>query len=127
MQRAHIERAQQYEHRGASVKLLPELLCLAAKAYVLEAEHRHPQGAPLPLELCEAFRGIVLATAVEKLGLDQALLLFGKEAVVRNRNQRKHLRRELERVEELYRALGLPGSPFRHLLDNDDDDDSDDK
>jgi DNA-binding NtrC family response regulator len=120
VQQQHVERALQYD-QGASVKLLPELLLLAAKAFVLEAEHRQQQGRVLPLELCEAFSGIVLGTAAEKLGIEQAFLLFGKENVVKNRNMSKILRREIERADELYRALGHgASSPFRSLLKGED-------
>lgn len=54
----------------------------------------------------EAFRGIVLWAAAERLGgPEEAFRLFGQESVVKSRNHHKVLRRELDRVRALCRAL----------------------
>jgi len=39
---------------------------------------------------------------------DEAFKVLGREALVKNRNHHKVLKRELERVEALCRALGEP-------------------
>ncbi len=70
---------------------------------------RARQGPELDLDLADAFKGLLLAAAVEATGdRDAAFKALGREALVRNRNHHKVLRRELERVEALCRALGEP-------------------
>jgi len=70
---------------------------------------RARQGPELDMDLADAFKGLLLAAAVEALGgRDEAFKALGREALVRNRNHHKVLKRELERVEALCRALGEP-------------------
>ena len=48
-----------------------------------------------------------------RAGKDEAFRVLGKESLIANRNHHKTLRRELERVSELCRALGHePRLPF---------------
>jgi DNA-binding NtrC family response regulator len=100
----------------AGARVLLELLQLVASAFVSEAERRRAAGASLDLDLADALRGFVLGTAVQKLGSkEDAFRLLGKEAVVQNRNHSKVLKREMERVDALCRALGDEGNPFGAL------------
>ena len=55
--------------------------------------------------------------AAEHHGVEKAFRLFGREKLVTSRNHQKVLRRELEKVDDLYRALGQEkGSPFSASL-----------
>jgi len=81
------------------------LMVRAAAALAARAR----QGPELDMDLADAFKGLLLAAAVEALGgRDEAFKALGREALVRNRNHHKVLKRELERVEALCRALGEP-------------------
>jgi DNA-binding NtrC family response regulator len=77
----------------------------AALAFFQEARKR-PE-APLELDLADAFRGLVLGVAFEQVGREEGLRMFGLDAAVKNRNHHRILRRELERVEALHKALGV--------------------
>ena len=94
----------------------------AAAAFVEEAARLGDRGGTLDLDLCDAFRGLALGTAVQRLGSREAAFrLLGKAAQVQGRNHHKALRRELEKVEALCKALGMEGgSPFASLVDGDD-------
>src|SRR5581483_8420908 len=70
----------------------------AAAAFVDEAHARQQNGSALDLDLTDAFRGIVLDVATRRFGREGALVLFGKENLVANRNHHKVLRRELGRA-----------------------------
>jgi DNA-binding NtrC family response regulator len=113
----HFARALSYE-RGAARPRLISTLRGAATAFVEEAERLADRGRELDLDLCDAFRGIVLGTAVERQGnRDAAFRLLGKGQQVQSRNHHKMLRRELEKVDALCKALGEEGgSPFAELL-----------
>lgn len=50
------------------------------------------------------------------MGRDEGFKLLGRESLVKNRNHHKALKRELEKVDSLYKALGEEGSPFSDLL-----------
>ncbi len=109
---SHLERALQYED-GRGVASLVDQLTAAARTFALEAERRSASGAPFDLDLADAFRGFVLGTVVMRAGKDEAFRVLGKESLIANRNHHKTLRRELERVSELCRALGHePRLPF---------------
>jgi len=109
----HFGRALSYE-RGSGRRTLLESLRGAATAFVEEAERFDEKGLPLDVELANAFQGLVLAAAVERHGSrDAAFRLFGKGAQVQSKNHHKIIRRELERVEALCKALGEEGSGFR--------------
>ncbi len=80
----------------------------AAKAFVTESRRR---GEPLDLDLADAFKGMVLATALEDdADRDRVFERLGKGSLVKGRNHHKVLRRELERVEALHQALGEPSA-----------------
>jgi len=116
LERRHAERALAYESDAGALPLV-EHLRRAARAFVIEAERLRGSGAPLSLDLADAFRGLILHAAVEKLGSSEdAFRLLGQEGLVKGRNHHKVLRRELEKVAELCRAVGekpveLPGDP----------------
>ncbi|MRG95747.1 sigma-54-dependent transcriptional regulator [Polyangium spumosum] len=115
LEEKHFARALSYE-RGSERRSALEALRGAAEALVEEAERLEAKGQGLELEVCDAFRGIVLGTAVEKLGSrDAAFRLFGKGAQVQARNHHKMLRREWEKVEALCKALGEEGAPFKGM------------
>jgi DNA-binding NtrC family response regulator len=104
----HVERALAYEEVAEPGSLLAQLW-QAAGAFVEEAERREraPGRARLDLELCDAFRGMVLGAALQRLGdRERAFELLGQRQTLRHRNQHKVLRRELEKVRELIRAVG---------------------
>jgi DNA-binding NtrC family response regulator len=102
---------------GGSPTSLPDLFHQTATAFVAEAERCRAAGGVLDLDLAEALRGFVLGVAAQKLGShEDAFRLLGKEAIVQNRNHRKTLKREMERVDALCRAAGYPrGNPFGAL------------
>jgi transcriptional regulator with GAF, ATPase, and Fis domain len=106
LERRHVERALAYEDAPETVALLSQLW-RAARAFVQEAERHKRSGEPLTLDLADAFRGMVLGAAVLRLGSrDEAFVLLRQEQLLRNRNQHRTLRRELDRVRELVRVLG---------------------
>jgi hypothetical protein len=112
----HVARALAYEGTsGAGGRPLMEALRAAAQSFLLEARRRE---GPLDLDLADAFRGFVLGTAVRQLGRDEAFRVLGRDSLVRNRNHHKALKREVEKVDALLRALGEEGSPFSELLDS---------
>jgi hypothetical protein len=115
LQEKHVARALDYEQTPGA-KPLPEALRAAAQAFVAEARKRN---APLDLDLADAFRGLVLGMAIRQVGRDEGFRLLGRESLVKNRNHHKALKRELEKVESLYRALGEDTSPFADLLSED--------
>ncbi|UQA60908.1 sigma-54-dependent transcriptional regulator [Polyangium aurulentum] len=115
LEERHFARALSYE-RGSGRRTALESMRAAATAFVEEAERFEERSLVLDLELSDAFRGIVLGTAVQRLGSrDAAFRLFGKAAQVQSRNHHKMLRRELEKVEALCKALGEESSPFAGL------------
>ena len=115
LQEKHVARALDYEQTPGG-KPLPEALRAAAQAFVAEARKRT---TPLDLDLADAFRGLVLGMAIRQVGRDEGFKLLGRESLVKNRNHHKALKRELEKVEALYKALGEDSSPFADLLSED--------
>ncbi|MBN9683260.1 MULTISPECIES: sigma-54-dependent transcriptional regulator [unclassified Corallococcus] len=118
LQEKHVAEALGYE-QSPGARPLPEALRAAAQAFVGEARRR---GSPLDLDYADGFRGLVLGTAIRQVGRDEAFRLLGRESLVKNRNHHKALKRELEKVDGLYKALGEGGSPFSDLLENEDSD-----
>ncbi|MBU8899288.1 sigma-54-dependent Fis family transcriptional regulator [Corallococcus sp. H22C18031201] len=114
LEERHVARALDYEQAPAG-RPIPEALRAAAQAFVSEARRRN---APLDLDLADAFRGLVLAMAIRQVGRDEAFRLLGRESLVKNRNHHKALKRELEKVDALYKALGEDSSPFLDLLNS---------
>src|SRR5262249_18009889 len=107
-----VQQALAYEG-SAGAPSLPDLFHLTAAAFVAEAGGGRAAGGLLDLDLAGAMRGFVLGTAAQKLGnREEAFRLFGKDAIVQNRNHQKTLKREMERVDALCRAVGERGSPF---------------
>lgn len=119
---ASIARALSYE-RGNARKSVLELMRTAATAFVEEAERLADRGLGLDLDQSDAFRGVVLGTAVQRQGnRDAAFRLLGKAHQVQSRNHHKLLRRDLEKVDAMCKALGDTGvSPFKDLLDEETD------
>ncbi len=115
----HFERALSYE-RTSSKRTTLDALRDAASAIVGEAERLEEKGSVFDLDLCDAFRGLVLATAVQGLGSkDEAFRLFGKGALVQSRNHQKTLRRDLEKVDALCKALGEEAGLFKGVAEED--------
>lgn len=104
VQRRHVDRALDFDGEVEPCALV-RLLWRAARTVVEEASRRE-HGAPLSLELIEAFRGMVLGAAVQQRGRDGAFALLGQRSLLKNRNHHRALRRELERVRELVDAIG---------------------
>ncbi len=105
VQEDHVRRALLLEP-GSSSSLAPFLRAADAlvDASIRGVEAGRP---PLPLELAEAFTGLVLASAAERLGGErEAFLHFGLEERTKGGNHLKTWRREQERVAALKRALG---------------------
>jgi DNA-binding NtrC family response regulator len=106
LERRHVERALGYDGASDAAPLV-DLLRRAASAFVSEAERRDRAGAPISLDLADAFRGIVLGAAVQRLGdRDAAFRVLGQPHLVKNRNHHRALRRELRRAAELVATLG---------------------
>ncbi|QRN93331.1 sigma-54-dependent Fis family transcriptional regulator [Archangium violaceum] len=110
----HFQQSLSYESDPAA-QPLTEVLSTAARAFVSEAQARGP-GA-IDLDLADSFRGFVLAVATRRLGRDEAFRLFGRESLIKSRNHSRTLRREVERLEALYKALGLADCPFSDLVE----------
>ncbi len=108
--RRHVERALTFDVDAEPSAALG-LLWRAARSFVQEAERREAGGAPLPLDFCDAFRGMVLGAAVQQRGKDGAFALLGQQPLVKNRNHHKALRRELDRVRDLVQVLGGEADP----------------
>jgi transcriptional regulator with AAA-type ATPase domain len=117
LQEKHVARALDYEQSSGG-KPLPESLRAAALAFVAEARKRNAQ---LDLDLADAFKGLVLGMAIRQVGRDEGFRLLGRESLVKNRNHHKALKRELEKVETLYKALGEESSPVSDLLSEEED------
>jgi hypothetical protein len=108
----HLTRALDQEHLPEPRSLLDHLR-IAAEEFVREAERRADGPDKLDLDLCDAFKGLVLEAACSRWPGDpnatkKAFLLLGKEAVVKSRNQGAHLEREMKEVEKLKSFL-FPG------------------
>ncbi|HKE18712.1 MAG TPA: sigma 54-interacting transcriptional regulator [Kofleriaceae bacterium] len=106
LERRHVERALAYEDVAEPGSLLATLW-QAAGAFVQEAERRGHARGGLQLDLCDAFRGMVLGVALQRLGdREQAFELLGQGQALRHRNHHKVMRRELEKIRELMHVLG---------------------
>jgi DNA-binding NtrC family response regulator len=118
LERRHVESALAYEDVAEPGSLLAQLW-QAAGAFVQEAERRGRARGGLPLELCDAFRGMVLGVALQRVGnREQAFALLGQGQALRHRNHHKVMRRELEKIRELVHALGGgAGEGLAALLD----------
>jgi DNA-binding NtrC family response regulator len=112
LQQAHVERALQYEAAPSRSALLTTLRA-AADAFIQEAQRAN---TPWDLDLADAFKGLVLGSAVQKLGLEGALRLLDREPLLRSRNHHRLFKRELERLEALAKTLQLESVPFGEVL-----------
>ncbi|MFL5346188.1 MAG: sigma-54-dependent transcriptional regulator [Hyalangium sp.] len=110
----HFQQSLGYESDSGALPLT-DALSTAAEAFVSVAQARGP-GA-LDLDMADSLRGLILAVATRRLGRDEAFRLFGRESLVKSRNHYRMLRREIEKLETFYKALGLAGSPFSDLLE----------
>ncbi len=113
-----IEMALAYEDPRGRLSVA-DAMSEAARRYVIQAElHRNEKC--LALDHSDAFKGLVLAIAEERLGNKEAVFrLLGKEALVVNRNHHKPFRKEIEKVQALYEALGEGARfPFARLLES---------
>lgn len=106
-----IERALAHEApSGGANTLVP--MWQAAHAFVQECVRRGQRGDAFSLDLSDAFRGLVLAAAIVRLGgAEEALAMFGLEQLFKNRNQKRTLRREMARVRKLTNLLQEPLDP----------------
>jgi transcriptional regulator with AAA-type ATPase domain len=109
----HVAQALAYETRPNRGSVTATLQA-AAIAFFRAAQQLKPG---LDLEHTGAFTGFVLAAAIQDLGHEEAWRMFGRENLVKNRNHQKTLRRELDRVEALLRAVSELPSPFARLKD----------
>ena len=116
-----MEQALGYEHRPEVLGLVATLW-RAARAFVDEAARREAAGVRLPLDLADAFRGLVLCAAIERRqDLDAAFVLLDHASLLKSRNHHRVLRRELERVRALLEAAPGDVDPALFaLLDNPD-------
>ena len=106
----HLRRALAYEPYDREPRLLP-MMRAAAKAFVEESKRRS-----LDLDHADAFKGCVLAAALEAdSDRDRVFEQLGKGALVKGRNHHKVLNREIERVEELCKAVAEPATELRLL------------
>ncbi|HWO25685.1 MAG TPA: sigma 54-interacting transcriptional regulator [Kofleriaceae bacterium] len=101
----HVEQALGYEQRPEAPGLWAALW-RAARAYVDEAERREASAARLPLDLTDAFRGLVLCAAIQRRqDRDAAFVLLDQASLLKSRNHHRVLRRELERVRALLKTV----------------------
>jgi transcriptional regulator with AAA-type ATPase domain len=112
LQQAHVERALQYETAPSRSALLTTLRA-AADAFIQEAQRAN---TPWDLDLADAFKGLVLGSAVQQFGLEGALRLLDREPLLRSRNHHRLFKRELERLEALAKTLQLESVPFGEVL-----------
>lgn len=116
----HFLRALSYE-AGGGKRSLVETMQSAAVAFVEEAERLEESGACLDLEHADSLRGFVVAAAVERTGSrDAAFRMLGKTQQVQNRNHHKMLRREIDRVDALCKAIGEDAKHLFPKLSEDD-------
>ncbi|GEN13387.1 DNA-binding transcriptional response regulator, NtrC family, contains REC, AAA-type ATPase, and a Fis-type DNA-binding domains [Myxococcus fulvus] len=110
----HVVQALAYDGAPGARAPVMERLHAAAEALVDAVERCE---GPVDLDLTDAFRGFVLGVASQRFGREEAFKRFGREKLVTTRNHHRALRREVERIEALGRALGLEQpSPFQELL-----------
>ena len=103
--RQHVEQALGYEPRPETRGLV-QSMWQVAHAFVDEVERREGSTSRLPLDLADAFRGLVLGAAIERRqGRDAGFLLLDQAALLRSRNHHRVLRRELEKVRALLDAV----------------------
>ena len=119
--RRHVEQALGYELRPEALGLVATLW-RAAGVFIDEAARREASGVRLPLDLADAFRGLVLCAAIERRqGLDAAFVLLDQASLLKSRNHHRVLRRELDRVRALIEAVPGDVDPaLSALLDNPD-------
>ena len=111
LERRHVEQALAHEAPAESGSTLAQLW-RAAHAFVQEVERRERGGVTLPLDLTDAFQGLVLAAAIGRLGSrEEAFAMFGLDQLLKNRNHQRALRRELARVRRLVALLGEAPEP----------------
>lgn len=83
-----------------------EAMHRAAATIVEAAKEARRREEPLDLSIAESLRGYVMEEAISDLGdIDEALFLFGRDTTVSNRNQKRFMRRERERMAELEQLL----------------------
>jgi DNA-binding NtrC family response regulator len=118
IRRRHVEHALTFDRDGEPSDLIHQL-ARAARGFVHEVERRRDSERPLLLEVTDAFRGMVLAAAVQHTAdRDAAFALLGQDALVKNRNHHRALKRELARVRDLIGLLGAVIEPeLQALLD----------
>ncbi|TMQ09819.1 MAG: sigma-54-dependent Fis family transcriptional regulator [Deltaproteobacteria bacterium] len=122
LSRRHVEQALGYELQPQAIGLVASLW-RAACAFVDEAERREVSGTRLSLDLADAFRGLVLAAAVDRRGSrDAAFAVLDQASLLRSRNHHRVLRRELERVRALIEAAPGDLDPALAVLLEDPDD-----
>jgi DNA-binding NtrC family response regulator len=112
LEERHFLRALSYESGGAKRSLF-DCMQATAVAFVEEAERQEERGVCLDLDHGEALRGFIVGTAVERTGSrEHAFRMLGKAQQVQNRNHHKMLRREIDKVEALCKAVGEEGKRF---------------
>lgn len=119
----HLMRALAYDSQPDDAGLLASMFA-AATAFLAEAKRRRAEGNALDLDLAEAFKGFVLAAALEDdHDRDSVFHLFGKQSLIKSRNHHKVLRREIERAEALCRVVsGTSHWRLTRLLGTESDD-----
>lgn len=121
----HIRQALTYESQHEERHGLLPSIHKAAIEFFAEARRRRRSGATLDLDLADAFKGFVLAAALEReSSRDEVFWLFGKGSLTKSRNHHKVVRRELERADALFRMFSAEtaASPARLLEGIVDDD-----
>jgi len=118
LEERHFLRALSYESGGGKRSFL-DCMQAAALAFVEEAERLEERGASLDLDHADALRGFVVGTAIERTGSrEQAVRMPGKGQQVQNRNHHKMLRREIDRIHALCKAVGEEGKQiFTKIVD----------
>lgn len=113
LRREHLQGALAMDGSSATTSALERALQEAANCFISLVLERaeEPRGRDLTLDHSDAFRGLILETALDRMGeLDQVFELLGKERLVSSRNHHKTFAREQQKLEELRALLRQPGT-----------------
>lgn len=88
--------------KNSADQSVPHLFQLAAEAFVAEAERRES----LDLELANAIRGLILETAMNKYGYDDAFKLLGMSHKIANRNHTRVIQQERKGLAAFRKIFG---------------------
>ncbi|MFT4980027.1 MAG: DNA-binding NtrC family response regulator, partial [Myxococcota bacterium] len=108
----HVEQALAMDLARPGTSALQPALDAAARALLAEARRRAPDARETVFHLADAAAALVLHQALSDEGdVKSAYTLLGRDGLVASRSHHKDFRRRMQRLQELYEALGLPIDP----------------